>query len=812
MRILSSACLLALALVPCLPRGSPGSSLGNDTNWLASPFYPVGTDHEVMSCLVYEGDLVISGNFATVGDVVAPGVARWDGTQWHAYPAPEPAGSGIPDAAVGGVLTEYEGKLTVVQAFPTIPQGFYTIVRVLSWNGTDWDEGPYITQFIGFQLQDVPDRKASSAVTWNGNLLVTPATPAGDFFEIPGQTGAVRIAQWDGNEWSAFADAEESVTYRQLEAWSGNLFASGLEYGVGWFVDRWDGTAWAGSSPYQATDFSAHAGDLYAATMSQVLRWDGASWTQYGSPITVEVIGSSPAGLVAATGQDAQRWDGLSWNPLGDLEGVVNQLGEYEGSLVAVGTGVTPEYPQTGIPAPYLTGIVSLYDGTSWDVPGPQTGRALKGNVEALRSYQGRLYAAGDFALPGSNQAAVAAWDGTDWELVRENPNERTRAAALTEYDGDLVVAEATPLQWLLDREITAFNGSTWNVLGTVKSSAMSLAVFDGNLVAGGTFTSVSGVPAGRIASWNGIAWSEVGGGVDGPLLVGDPVRVAALQVWDNRLIVGGKFETAGTKDIHYIASWNGNQWHDLEPTGSPPLVVTGPVKALAAYNGDLVASGSFWGTDVIASWDGQDWSPLGGGLNAAPQALYTHDGYLFASGETLIEAEGMPVNHIAVWDGTAWHAMGSGLELPRPMAESPGWTFAEYQGHLYVGGNFRTAGGKASNYLAIWETPTTTAVPEPSVGQVLAVRPGFPNPCRTTTCIPFSLPNRGRVTAEVFDLAGRRLGTILDRDLSAGEHEVSWTPRDFESDSGNSLAAGTYFLRIRALGQSRTQKIVYLP
>jgi len=824
MRHLPSACLLTLVLGfgawPVFAESPWGrslrpSSVGTDDNWLASPFFPVGADHEVMSCLVHDGDLVISGDFATVDDLVAPGIARWDGAQWHAYPEAAPAAPGVPGPGVGGVLAEYGGTLTMVQAFPSIPVGSYTVVRVLSWNGTGWDAGDLLPQFVGGEFQDVPDRRVGSVVAWDGKLLLTPAEPGVNSYTLPEGAGPAYVAAWDGTAWSAFVDGSRVVS--ELEVWNGDLYAGGYEFTYDKFIDRWDGLGWTrlwtGSSSNYVSDFAVHAGQLFASRYSQyypqsLLQWDGMSWSPYADPLPGDLLVSYGSELLTSTGSDVQGWNGSSWSPVGTLAGRVDQFGAYGGDLVAVGTPATSQTP-----APYLTGMVSLFDGTAWDALGPQSGRAFKGTVEALHPYQGRLYAAGDYSLPGADHAGVAAWDGTDWEVLRENPNSTTRAAAMTEFDGALVVAEADGSGYANhDSQVAAWNGTSWSPLGSAGNEVLSLAVFNGVLVAGGKFDTMSGVPAGHIASWDGNAWTEVGGGVDGPFSASNPVRVAALDVWGNELVVAGRFESAGTKDFHHIASWNGSQWHDLEPPGNNPRVVTGPVKALAVYDGNLIASGSFWGTDVIASWDGHDWTPLGGGLNAAPQALYAHGGYLFASGETLTEADGIPVNRIAAWDGTAWQALGSGLEFPRPAAESRGWAFTEYEGHLYVGGNFRTAGGKASNYLAMWDAPSVLAVHDPNVGPAFAVRPGLPNPCRTSTRIPLRLPRAGRVTAAVFDIAGRHIGTILDRELSAGEHDVFWSPRTMESASGASIPAGTYFIRVSALGMSRSQKVVYLP
>jgi hypothetical protein len=62
--------------------------------------------------------------------------------------------------------------------------------------------------------------------------------------------------------------------------------------------------------------------------------------------------------------------------------------------------------------------------------------------------------------------------------------------------------------------------------------------------------------------------------------------------------------------------------------------------------------------------------------------------------------AGGAPANYIAKWDGSAWSALGSGLgggDIYGPGVHA----VAASGSDLYVGGDFYTAGGKVSAYLA---------------------------------------------------------------------------------------------------------------
>jgi hypothetical protein len=82
------------------------------------------------------------------------------------------------------------------------------------------------------------------------------------------------------------------------------------------------------------------------------------------------------------------------------------------------------------------------------------------------------------------------------------------------------------------------------------------------------------------------------------------------------------------------------------------------------------------------------------------------------------------------------------------------------------------------------------------------------PNPARSSTRIAFTLGHDARVRAEVFDVSGRRVNTLIDGIEAAGEHTLEWSGHDA---NGGSVRAGLYLCRLSAGDQSLTQKIMWV-
>jgi hypothetical protein len=184
-------------------------------------------------------------------------------------------------------------------------------------------------------------------------------------------------------------------------------------------------------------------------------------------------------------------------------------------------------------------------------------------------------------------------------------------------------------------------------------------------------------------------------------------------------LVAGGAFTTAGGVSANRIARWNGSSW---APLGSGAAEVL----ALAVLpNGDLVAGGNFINAggvsaSRIARWNGSSWAPLAAGMNSVVHALTVlSNGDLVAGGD-FTTAGGVAANRIARWDGSSWAALGSGLAGSLGVGPRVGAVAALPNGELVAGGRFSTAGGVPSNYFARWtETGTPSVAQQPAAQSI---------------------------------------------------------------------------------------------
>ncbi len=83
-----------------------------------------------------------------------------------------------------------------------------------------------------------------------------------------------------------------------------------------------------------------------------------------------------------------------------------------------------------------------------------------------------------------------------------------------------------------------------------------------------------------------------------------------------------------------------------------------------------------------------------------------------------------------------------------------------------------------------------------------------YPNPFNPSTTISFDLPSKSGVTLSIFNITGRRVATIVERELPAGHYEFRWNGLD---NAGHETASGIYFFKLESENFKAVKKMVLL-
>lgn len=347
--------------------------------------------------------------------------------------------------------------------------------------------------------------------------------------------------------------------------WSNTLGSPGMVGSNVVDFDLYDDGSGAGEQLYATGQFASADGN---PDTTLIAKWSGSEWVSVGGGLqnqfsnTLEVFNGDlivggffdSAGNVSGT-EKLARWDGAQWHSMdADLAFFTN----------------------------------SIWDLETFD----------DGSGEAL-------YVAGNYTDIGGAGGPdfIARWDGSSYSEV-----------------GGPIAGAGVPLI-VLDLQIADLGDGE-------------------HLYAGGRFLEIGGVDANHIAKWNGTTWEPLGSGI-----AGDPpfVQILSMTVYDDgsgpALIAGGSFTSAGGVPALRVAKWDGTQWQALGSglnNAVQELIVfddgTGKGSQLYAI-GNFTATGNGTPVSHIARWTGSEWEPVGTGLNDSAFGAIVYD---FGQGQAL--------------------------------------------------------------------------------------------------------------------------------------------------------------------------------
>jgi hypothetical protein len=105
------------------------------------------------------------------------------------------------------------------------------------------------------------------------------------------------------------------------------------------------------------------------------------------------------------------------------------------------------------------------------------------------------------------------------------------------------------------------------------------------------------------------------------------------------------------------------------------------------------------------------------------------------------------------------------------------------------------------ADFLVLSRPTQVSVTEETQTPKTFSLSQNYPNPFNPRTTIEYNLEKPGKVTLEVFNIAGQRLETIVDGNQTAGNHriKINLTGR----------ASGTYFCKLRVGDNVETRKMM---
>lgn len=592
--------------------GVPAAHLArwNGSSWQA---VGAGTNQVVFSLHVHDDGsgpaLYVGGAFTSAGGAPIPYLARWNGSSWS---APAPGLNGY----VYAMATFTQGAVSQLAIGGSF--GFVAgspAASVARFDGTNWSD-------LGGGCNNIV---RALCVHDDGSGVALYA--GGDFTLASGAT-ARRIARWSGSTWTEVGGGTPSSVnaLASFDAGAGaRLFAAGAFGEVGGVnvgrIAAWDGNTWStAGSPGQGLANGSSIGVVNAlavlpetsgpvlcatgtftfaggAPIAHAARWNGSAWSAMGASaanfgasyaLALLDLGAGPELYMGGTlslQSNVQRWNGVDWEPVNapglEMFGVRELAAFDDGSGPALyAAGFAPNAGYHGM-------VLARWTGTTWaPLPG---GLSYPADVDALTVFDDgsgpALYVGGFFfsiGAPSIPAFYVAKWNGSAWtSLGTAASSVGHRVNALIAHDDGMGGGTQLYAGGEFAGGVKRWNGSSWSLVGAGLGSyapVRAFAVFDDGsgpaLYATGQLNPVNGTPR-WIARWDGVAWSELGAGLNAWGL--------SLAVYDDArgegpaLFVGGTQTRAGDVAASGLARWRGCRVTSFcTGDGLDPSVTTG--------------------------------------------------------------------------------------------------------------------------------------------------------------------------------------------------------------------------------------------
>jgi hypothetical protein len=652
-----------------------------------------GTTGPVRSLAVFDaGDgprLYIGGKFSGLGPDKARGIAYWDGESWR-QPGPYLYPEELANAQVTALLTLDLG------GGPRLYVGG-------SWGSAGPAGVSGLAAFDGSTYQSLGSTSAVCFALERYQLAgQTHLAVAGNVSTSGGPISGLGLfdgAQWTNLNWNLLSNIEALAV---VEPGSGA--PAGLYVGHQQGVSRYVGTTNQGFVP-----------GLIGRVLDLEVYRNAAGFNRLYAAGTFTPNGLSDlSGLAVLSGS---AWQDV----VGPVDGFVHAV------HVQAGTGQQPEVTILGDFAAWagqpVRDLARANGSTITELGGGVTvgdANSTGGNGDLLPFDDGSgtgLIVAGDIlAFASSDYRHLSRLQGQYWRPLGDGlPAPLDQVLTWDRGQGpELVLPGGQDAFLPLNRRVRLWDGSSLTELPNSTYQTWR----------GGTIADLGAGPelvavinsAHSVVRYSATGWDSIGlvEGVAGATAFGQMQMLTYDSGQGPELYITGLFTAVGGVRARCIARWNGQSWQPLSQSSGEGLSWAGT--ALAVFDGGqgprLIVAGEFaeaGGLQArqIASWDGSQFAPLGGGLDGEVLTLAVHDDgsgqALYAAG-AFISADGIPVEKIARWNGTQWSSVGAGIPGTGQVLKLISSVGPSGQPRLYAFGTFTLASGAPGDGLLAWD------------------------------------------------------------------------------------------------------------
>lgn len=610
-------------------------------------YFATGPDGPVNCVERWQGGVVVAGSFKHIGRTTAQVIARRVGdTEW------EQLGDTLPLDTVFDVCV-HDGALYAI--------GQVTMVGNSVWrlDGATWTQ--LGSDVSGQKLASYGGDLYAGPARWTGtaweNVLQTNGW-INDFAELNGRlvfggsftTAGGRpisyVAAWDGHQViDTFPGQTRSVT--ELEVFHGELYAARYAYMTAqtYLVQTWNGDAWVDQPSLRMNDHTRivtmmrveddrlivgyRNHEIIIRDYETSLRsWDGQTLTtiyyEWSQHILHGALNENGRWLIG--GDFVRPGTSPCWNlayfaggslaPVAEIghgaSAEVYTLAAGNSTLVASGSfGAIANIWSPG--AVFLANGVwsacamgGLYD---LDWQGDRL-LALRSDAPSVPSIHYAYYQDGQWHQPwlfvdfgdyatsiaGFQDRVLVASGSTIYEIVGDAmalqyASVPTGAVAVLERVGDILVAagEFTEIGGVAARNVAFTTGEAWHPLGAgVPDEVCCIGVWRSHVVV----VSRSTFESATVSMFDDGQWRTIGE------ITGSQTWSYALQEFDGRLYVGGRFAAVDGVPTMNLAAWDGAQWHRAIATMEPWYSW---INALAVHDGTLWIGGLFTAIDGVS-------------------------------------------------------------------------------------------------------------------------------------------------------------------------------------------------------------------